>query len=261
LNPDNIARNGIESALTELIAQANIPKEDQFRLFVQILQVYYYPQQDRREQFLRCQLYAIASLANVSTADTMEKQLYSSRPEILQQLVRMLHSDSGAGLVLKTNVLKSIRTLARNSIFATNRRSENSRFHQILTALDSNLNHGILMTLYRENVAFLQSTRNPSADEMMYTQALHRLVREFLESPQGASNLGFAGIIPLLVQILGIETEAIWSVVVTLADLLASLLPHHRHNALLPTFIECDGLGTVIRVIKVLLLRKKLMVA
>ena len=109
------------------------------------------------------------------------------------------------------------------------------------------------MTLYRENVTFLQSSI-PNADEMMYTQALHRLVREFLESPQGASNLGFAGIVPHVVEVLGIETEAVWSVVVTLADLLASLLPHHRHNALLPMFIDSDGLGTVIRVIKVHLL-------
>jgi len=62
LNPENIAKNGIEPTFRELIAQASIPKDDEFRLFIQILQVYYYPHQERREQFLRSQLYAIASL-------------------------------------------------------------------------------------------------------------------------------------------------------------------------------------------------------
>jgi hypothetical protein len=106
------------------------------------------------------------------------------------------------------------------------------------------------MTLLRENVAFLHSN-DPSAEEMQYAQALQRLVREFLESPQGASNLGFAGIIPLLVDILKIERASVWNIVVTVADLLSALLPHQRHNQLLPLFIEADGLGTLVRVIKV----------
>jgi hypothetical protein len=109
------------------------------------------------------------------------------------------------------------------------------------------------MTLLRETVTFLQS-HDPNVEEMQYAQALQRLVREFLESPQGASNLGFAGIVPLLVDIMKIERSSIWSVVVTVADLLGALLPHQRHNQLLPLFMDIDGLGTVVRVIKVYLL-------
>ena len=168
----------------------------------------------------------------------------------MQQLVRLLHNDSEAELPLKTIVLKTLRTLARNSIFAANRRSEHSRFHQILNALDSNLNHGIFMTMFRENVAALQST-DPSNIEMQYTQALHRLIREFLESPQGASNLGFAGAVPLLVDILALEGSSVWNVAATAADLLSVLLPHQRYNQLLPLFVDAGGLRTVIRVIKV----------
>ena len=180
----------------------------------------------------------------------MEKQLYNARPELTQQLVRLLHNDSEAELPLKTIVLRTLRTLARSSIFATNRRSEHSRFHQILNALDSNLNHGIFMTMLRENVTALQ-TSDPTHDEMQYTQALHRLVREFLESPQGASNLGFAGAVPLMVDVLALERPSVWNVAATAGDLLAVLLPHQRHNQLLPLFIDAGGLATVIRVIKV----------
>jgi Domain of Unknown Function (DUF908) len=65
LNPENIAKNGIEPTLRELVAQANIPKDDEYRLFIQILQVYYYHSPIRREQFLRCQLIAIVSLGTI----------------------------------------------------------------------------------------------------------------------------------------------------------------------------------------------------
>ena len=188
--------------------------------------------------------------ANVCDSNAMERQLYNARPDIIPQLVRLLHNDSEAGLSLKTIVLITLRTLARNSVFASNRRSEHSRFHQILNALDSNLNHGILMTLLRENVSFLQSN-DPSNEGMQYTQALHRLIREFLESHQGASNLGFAGIVPLLVDVMKFERKSVYNIATTVADLFASLLPHQRHNQLLPLFMEADGLGTVIRVIKV----------
>jgi hypothetical protein len=180
----------------------------------------------------------------------MEKQLYSAQPEIIPQLVRLLHNDSDAGLSLRIMVLRTLRTLARNSLWATNRRSEHSRFQQILTAVDSNLNHGILMTLLRENTTLLQS-KDPSSEELQYTQALHRLIREFLEAPQGASNLGFAGIMPVLVDIMKIERQSVWHIVVTMADLIGGLLPHQRHNQLLPLFMDADGLNTVIGIIKV----------
>jgi Domain of Unknown Function (DUF908) len=189
-------------------------------------------------------------VANVCDSNTIEKQLFNARPDILQQLVRLLHNDSNAGLVLKTIVLKSLRTLARNSAYSSRQRAEVSRFQQVLNALDSGLNHGILMTLLRENVALIEST-DLSVEQMQYAQALHRLVREFLESPQGASNLGFAGIVPLLVDILKIERPSVWNIVVTVADLLGALLPHQRHNQLLPLFVDADGLSVLIRVIKV----------
>jgi hypothetical protein len=117
--------------------------------------------------------------------------------------------------------------------------------------VDSNLNHGILMTLLRDNTAMLYA-RDVNAEEFFYTQALHRLVREFLEAPSGASNLGFAGVMPILIDVLKLERESLGQIVVTMADLLSSLLPHHRHNQLLPLFIEADGLNIIIRVIKVL---------
>jgi hypothetical protein len=105
------------------------------------------------------------------------------------------------------------------------------------------------MTLLRENVAFLQNN-DPTVDEMNYSQALHRLIREFLESPMGASNLGFAGLVPLLVELLKIERTSVWNIAVTTADLLASLIPHHRQNQILPLFLEADGLNTVIAIIR-----------
>lgn len=261
ISKENVVEQGIEPTFQKIMSQANIPKDDEFRLFVQILMVYYYPSYITREQFLRCQLYSICSLgmssaiillmvANVCDANTMEKQLFNARPDILQQLVRLLHNDSNAGLVLKTITLKSLRTLARNSAYSSRPRSEVSRFNQVLAVLDSGLNHGILMTLLRENLGLIQST-DLSVEQMQYSQTLHRLVREFLESPQGASNLGFAGIVPLMVDVLKIERPSVWNIVVTVADLLGALLPHQRHNQLLPLFIDADGLGVVIRVIKV----------
>ena len=48
--------------------------------------------------------------ANVCDSNAMEKQLYNARPEIIQQLVRLLHNDSEAGIWLKTIVLRTLRT-------------------------------------------------------------------------------------------------------------------------------------------------------
>lgn len=62
INPDAVIKHGVEPTFRDFVAQANIPKDDQSRLFVQILEAYYYSNATRREQFLRCQLYAISSL-------------------------------------------------------------------------------------------------------------------------------------------------------------------------------------------------------
>ena len=63
LNPDTIVEKGVEAVYRDLVTQANIPKDDQYRLFVQIMMAYYYSSAIRRQQFLRCQLYAISSLS------------------------------------------------------------------------------------------------------------------------------------------------------------------------------------------------------
>ena len=62
ISPETVAKKGIEPTFQELVSQANIPKDDEFRLFVQILVVHYYSDATKREQFLRCQLSSICSL-------------------------------------------------------------------------------------------------------------------------------------------------------------------------------------------------------
>jgi hypothetical protein len=62
ISPESVAAKGIDGTFRELVSQANIPKEDQFRLFVQISMVYYVSDPIRREQFIRCQLSAICAL-------------------------------------------------------------------------------------------------------------------------------------------------------------------------------------------------------
>jgi hypothetical protein len=60
--PETVMSKGIEPTFRDLVTQAQIPKEDQFRFFVQVLMVYYFHDSKRREQFLRCQLAAISAL-------------------------------------------------------------------------------------------------------------------------------------------------------------------------------------------------------
>lgn len=62
INPETITRIGIEPTFRDLVTQANIPKDDQYRLFIQVMEAHYYSNAARRQQFLRCQLYAISSL-------------------------------------------------------------------------------------------------------------------------------------------------------------------------------------------------------
>ena len=64
INSENVIKNGIEPTFRSLVTQANIPKDEYFGLFIQIMQAYYYSNPGRREQFLRCQLYAISSLGS-----------------------------------------------------------------------------------------------------------------------------------------------------------------------------------------------------
>lgn len=70
ISPETVAAKGIQPTFQELVSQANIPKDDELRLFIQILMVHNYADATRREQFLRCQLYAICSLGTAFTLST-----------------------------------------------------------------------------------------------------------------------------------------------------------------------------------------------
>ena len=169
----------------------------------------------------------------------------------MQQLVRLLHNDSEAELPLKSVVLQALAHLSHSCVYGAHRRVDHAHFQHILNALDSNLNHGIFMTMLRENIAFLQST-DPSLDDLQYTDSLLRLVKQFLDSPQGASNLGFAGVVPLLLEVFTLERPTVWKVATMGAEILSGLLSHNRYHQLLPLLIEAGGLATTIRVIKVM---------
>jgi hypothetical protein len=62
INPDKVWKQGIEPTFRELATQADIPKDDQYRLFVQILVAANYNDAIRRQQLLRCQIFTISSL-------------------------------------------------------------------------------------------------------------------------------------------------------------------------------------------------------
>jgi hypothetical protein len=62
ISPEKVGKQGIEPTFTELVTQADIPTDDQYRLFVQILVAHYYSDAIHRQQLLRCQLFTISSL-------------------------------------------------------------------------------------------------------------------------------------------------------------------------------------------------------
>lgn len=164
---------------------------------------------ESRRQMLSIRLLAVTNLAFIHPEtiflDTVLKQ-DSDEPRRLQlvyQLAELVHpppeGEVPVPLALQTLALSALDAIAQH----------HGKFPDVCAALNTNVNHGVLLYVVRKAVAEMGSndTDDKLTEEDQWRDALFSLLANLSVQPRTSGELVTAGLIPILVEVLTLRTN------------------------------------------------------
>jgi len=164
---------------------------------------------ETRRQMLSIRLLAITNLAYIHPETTFLESVMkqdSDEPRRLQlvyQLAELVHpppeGDVAVPLALQTLALSALNAISQHQ----------SKFTDVCAALNTNVNHGVLLYVVRKAVAEMGSNDadNKVTEEDRWRDALFLLLVNLSGNPRTSGDLVTAGLIPILVEILTLRTN------------------------------------------------------
>ena len=236
------------TSLHTLLAEnmEGLPQELQYELLTKLRVAHALTSSlETRRQILAIRLLAITNLSYLySEAAFVENALKSDseeprRLQLAYQLAELVHppaeGESAVPRALQTIAFSTLDAIAQHQI----------KYHDVCAALSTNVNHGVLLYVVRKAVAEMseEDTGNFTTEQDKWRAALFSLLSSISIMPRVAQELITAGLMPILVEILGLRT----SVAERYQPAVLSYLDNIMHNTrdAFTNLVSADGLDTV----------------
>lgn len=181
------------SLLSDTIEAYSIPDEEKFEFLCRIRSagVLTRGKEAEREKLVVVRLLSIAIFGHTHSEAQAVSSLFLYEPDLIAHVAELLQLDRGVSVTVQTAAIAALDALARYR----------NKIQEVLTAINAGVNHGILMALVRKTV-----TDVGSADCKLphsFVEALLSFVT-FIASHQAGGNMVVgAGLVPLLIQVIG----------------------------------------------------------
>ena len=202
-----IASLGVEDVLNDRLQ--NLPKESHYELLTRVRNAKAIATSVHlRQELVKIRLLAITNLAYIYPDIMFQQKILqqdSDQPrrfQIAYQLADLVHppsnGTSGVPLKLQTVALGTLEALAKQKTKASD----------VCAALNVNVNHGVLFYLLRKAVAEMASEDLESDESEERREAVFSLLECLPPSaPRTGENLIAAGLLEILIEILGLRTN------------------------------------------------------
>jgi E3 ubiquitin-protein ligase HUWE1 len=200
---------------------------------------------DARRQLLAVRLLAITNLAYIHAETTFQDTVLkqdSDEPRRLQlayQLAELVHPPAEGDIA----VPKPLQTLAFAALDALS--GHQSKFSDVCAALNTNVNHGVLLYVVRKAVAEMNG--NDDGDNLTrddeWREALFSLISNLSINPRTGADLVAAGLMPILVEVLTLRTNIAERYHPTILSFLDTILYSTRDA--FQTLVNAEGLDAV----------------
>ncbi|KFY45111.1 hypothetical protein V494_01149 [Pseudogymnoascus sp. VKM F-4513 (FW-928)] len=164
---------------------------------------------DTRRQMLAVRLLAVTNLAYIyPELSFLEKVLKQDsdeprRLQLIYQLAELIHPPAQGDL----GIPRSLQTIAVNALEGLAQHQH--KYQDVCTALNTNVNHGVLLYIVRKAVAEMATDepgdKHTENDE--WHSALFALLSHVATLPRAGSELVTAGLVPILVEVLTLRTS------------------------------------------------------
>ncbi|OBT91108.1 hypothetical protein VE02_00100 [Pseudogymnoascus sp. 03VT05] len=164
---------------------------------------------DTRRQMLAVRLLAVTNLAYIYPEPSfLEKVLKQDsdeprRLQLIYQLAELIHPPAQGDL----GIPRSLQTIAVNALEGLAQHQH--KYQDVCTALNTNVNHGVLLYIVRKAVAEMATDepgdKHTENDE--WHSALFALLSHVATLPRAGNELVTAGLVPILVEVLTLRTS------------------------------------------------------
>jgi E3 ubiquitin-protein ligase HUWE1 len=189
---------------------SGLPQEVQYELFTKIrIAKALTSSLETRQQALAIRILAVTNMAYVyqepQFIESVMKQ-DSDEPKRLQfifQVADLVHppadGDAPVSTYMQTLALSALEAIAGIS----------TKFQDVCKALNTTINHGVMLYVIRKAVAEMgeEDSGNQLTDKDQWRNALFSLMTSLCQYPRTAEGLVSAGLIPIMIEILGLRTS------------------------------------------------------
>lgn len=189
----------------------SLPKESQYELLTKMrVARALTSSSETRRQILVIRLLAVTNLAYIHSDSVFQEKVLkqdSDEPRRLQltyQLAELIHPPAEG----QVGVPRSFQTTALNTLTALAQHT--NRFADICSALNTSVNHGVLLYVVRKAVAEMAVNDDggfKATEEDEWRKALLSLLSQVATAPRTGAELVAAGLLPILVEVLTMRTN------------------------------------------------------
>ncbi|KAK9462024.1 uncharacterized protein V1516DRAFT_701414 [Lipomyces oligophaga] len=147
---------------------------------------------EMRHQLTAVRCLSIAFVTYVLPDHVLQNKLYSLEPQLISSFCDLIHPDNNVPLWLQNIAIDTLQALA------------GQRHNEIITALSANVNHGVLFYILRQMQKKLD---NGEILDEVYADRIFYLIEALSQVSHAAQVLVTAGLIPILLQIIGTNTQ------------------------------------------------------
>jgi E3 ubiquitin-protein ligase HUWE1 len=193
IDQQTLESTDLMTLLADTIQTYSVPDEEKFELLCRIRSaiVLTKGKEAEREKLIIIRLLSIAIFGHTHIEAQAMSSLFLYEPDLIAHIAELLQLDRGISVTVQTAAIAALDALARYR----------NKVQEVLTAINAGVNHGILMALVRKTVADVGSLdcRLPHS----FVEALLSFVTYIASHSAGGNMVVGAGLVPLLVQIIG----------------------------------------------------------
>ncbi|KAE9376104.1 hypothetical protein N431DRAFT_333518 [Stipitochalara longipes BDJ] len=208
ISSSKLKSTGIHTLLRENIS--GLPQELQYELLSKLrVADALITSLETRRQLLAVRLLAVTNLAYIHAETTFQDTVLkqdSDEPRRLQlayQLAELVHPPAEGDIA----VPRPLQTLAFRALDAL--AGHQSKFSDVCAALNTNVNHGVLLYVVRKAVAEINENDDSTqlTEEDQWREALFCLISNLANNPRTGADLVTAGMMPIVVEVLNMRTN------------------------------------------------------
>ncbi|ESZ95736.1 hypothetical protein SBOR_3890 [Sclerotinia borealis F-4128] len=187
----------------------DIPQDLQYELFTKIrIAKALISSLETRQQVLVIRMLAVANMANVYAEPLFLENIMKQdgdepkRLQFIYQVADLVHPPAEGDIAVSTYM----QTLAFSTLEAV--AGISTKFQDVCKALNTTINHGVMLYVIRKAVAEMavEDLGDKLTDKDQWRNALFSLMTSLCQYPRTAEGLVTAGLIPIMIEILGLRT-------------------------------------------------------